>query len=617
MAHEGPEQPPAVDGRPDPEAARELSRRSLFRAGGLSAVGLALPRALWLPASASELTRDSFYGRTPLRLAMHVHGSWSEGYGSWEAQFAQAVRNGIDVLYMTDHDIRATARGYRTSLYGVGWVRTSSGPLARHAASALGGAVHLVAESASATRAASVTMTIPDREARQRLRTSIAGQTLVQRITSAHLTGGARYEIVVPLSLHPAGPGRPAARFELIYRFGGHVRRRYVGPDGRHGIVVLPTPAAGSVQRLRPEADVAALWPTMLAMDNVLYGNSVRVESPRRGAVANVRVASIHFVRSENAPSDVRTNQAHLVATYQPRFPSLTVRRSTEISREVPDMNPFGVGQYFPNYARLSSDHDTRYRQIVSAVHSSGGLISWNHPFGYGHGPLLDWAGQVRRRHRVFAEMWQVHEFAVDILEVGYTLRGHVSTRAHLDLWDTFSRAGRFLTGNGVTDDHLGRSWAARDNGFLTGVWAASRSTADVHAALAAGRAYVAHMGRWPGGTLDLLVDGVVPMGAVAVAPQGSRSMAILAAELPANSVVQLVAGPVDYTGARDPGTVVVRTLTPADFAGGVAQVRVDTSTSRFYRVQVLAVDGSIVGSSNPVWLLRSPPPHGIPVPRR
>lgn len=32
-----------------------------------------------------------------------------------------------------------------------------------------------------------------------------------------------------------------------------------------------------------------------------------------------------------------------------------------------------------------------------------------------------------------------VHVFGADILEVGYAIRGNVSTAAHVDLWDTFS----------------------------------------------------------------------------------------------------------------------------------------------------------------------------------
>jgi hypothetical protein len=265
----------------------------------------------------------------------------------------------------------------------------------------------------------------------------------------------------------------------------------------------------------------------------------------------------------------------------------------------------------------LPTEHDAMYAAIVSQVHGMGGLISWNHPFGYNTGPLLSAAEATAKRRQLFQDMLAVGAFGVDILEVGYTLRGNVSCSTHIALWDTFSRNGIFLTGNGTTDDHSGQGWRTLNNGFATGVWATSRSEGAISAALAAGRAYTAHVGRWPGGQLDVLVDAAVPMGAVSVSTKASRSMAIWANALPAGSIVQLVAGPVDYAGQVDPGTVVLRTIAPSAFVGGVATVSVDTSTSRFYRVQVLASDGSVLGSGNPVWLLRTPPPAGVPAPRR
>jgi hypothetical protein len=205
----------------------------------------------------------------------------------------------------------------------------------------------------------------------------------------------------------------------------------------------------------------------------------------------------------------------------------------------------------------------------------------------------------------------------VDILEVGYLLRGQVDAPTHIALFDTFARNGTFLTANGTNDDHGGLNWKGLKNGFFTGLWAASRSDNDIRTALAGGRAYAAHLGKWTGGETDLLVDGTVRMGAVSVSSKATRSLAIYAANLSTGGSVQLVSGPVDYAGAQDPGTTVVRTLAPSAFSGGVATVTVDTSTSRFYRVQVLASDGSVVGCGNPVWLLRSAPAGGIPPARQ
>jgi hypothetical protein len=300
------------------------------------------------------------------------------------------------------------------------------------------------------------------------------------------------------------------------------------------------------------------------------------------------------------------------LATYSSRT-SVEAHQSIEIGRGLPHMNPFGIPPWLPDYAALSSDPVVFRHQVSGHVHGMGGLISYNHPFGANGGPLLSRADQIALRRQVFTEMQTVGRFGVDILEVGYNLRGNVDCPTHLDLWDTFSRNGDFLTGNGVADDHHGRGWATLNNGFATGVWAASTDQADLVSALAAGRAFTAHAERWPG-DLDLLVDGSVPMGAVSVSRKPSRSLAIWATDLPTGSAVQVVAGPVDYAGHVNPGTSVLRTLTPSSFSGNVATIAVDTSRSRFYRVQVLLDrTGQTLGTSNPVWLLRVPPPGGIP----
>jgi hypothetical protein len=80
---------------------------------------------------------------------------------------------------------------------------------------------------------------------------------------------------------------------------------------------------------------------------------------------------------------------------------------------------------------------------------------------------------------------------------------------------------------------------------------------------------------------------------------------------------VQVVSGPVDYTGAADPGTGVVSTLPASAFAGGPVTVPVSVPASRFYRAQVVSSAGALLGSGNPVWLLREQPPVAVPAGRR
>ena len=121
-------------------------------------------------------------------------------------------------------------------------------------------------------------------------------------------------------------------------------------------------------------------------------------------------------------------------------------------------------------------------------------------------------------------QLTAVDVYGADILEVGYSVRGNVDASTHLALWDTFSRNGRFLTGNGTSDDHAGKSWKGLGNGFLTATWGTSKADQDVVAALRSGRAFLYHCGRWPNAELDMLVDDVVPMGMASVSSVGSRN---------------------------------------------------------------------------------------------
>jgi hypothetical protein len=106
-------------------------------------------------------------------------------------------------------------------------------------------------------------------------------------------------------------------------------------------------------------------------------------------------------------------------------------------------------------------------------------------------------------------------------------------------------------------------------------------------------------------------------MGKASVASPSTRSVAVEVANLPSNCTVQLVRGPVDLAG-QDPATTVVATFPRSSFGtsgSGTVSVAVDTATSCFIRPQVLQ-NGVLVATGNPTWLLRTPPPGGVPANR-
>jgi hypothetical protein len=193
--------------------------------------------------------------------------------------------------------------------------------------------------------------------------------------------------------------------------------------------------------------------------------------------------------------------------------------------------------------------------------------------------------------------------------------RAQVDLAHHVGLWDVLSRNGRFLTANGVTDDHVGRSWLGARNNWTTTVWAASNAEADLLRALGSGRVFTSSLTGFQG-SLDLWADGICPMGSVSVSQVPSRQLQINAANLPPGSKVEVVQGNVDYTGTM-PTAGVVNQLSADSFASGTSTIPVDTSlSSSFVRLQVRTQGGAVVALSNPVWLLRETPASGIPLRR-
>ena len=184
-------------------------------------------------------------------------------------------------------------------------------------------------------------------------------------------------------------------------------------------------------------------------------------------------------------------------------------------------------------------------------------------------------------------------------------------------MWDTLSRNGLFLTGNGASDDHSGQGWELKGNRYYTAAWANRVAQPELLDALGRGRAYVGYLGSFAG-TVDMALDDSTPMGAVVVGAPRERSLRIDVTGLPDGGAVQLVRGVVDRAGVADPtpGTTVVATLGAGelDRAGAVP---LDVSGDCFHRLQVIDGAGAVVAYGQPIWLLGQEPSGGVPERRR
>jgi len=315
--------------------------------------------------------------------------------------------------------------------------------------------------------------------------------------------------------------------------------------------------------------------------------------------------------------------QAEIGAALASQYPSVAQEQGLEVSWQTPHVNWFGGNVAPPDYSGITRATYPSYLQntLIPQIHSAGGLVSYNHPYGSGNPPTFTSSQQDALLAKMAKALLPTSSapaaLGVDLLEVGYPLRGGVDLPHHVALWDVMSRNAVFLTGSGTNDDHFGRDWQGIGNNWFSSTWAASTSRGDLLSALAAGRSWCGSLSRYRG-SLDMLVDGSCPMGSVSVSSVPSRQLVASAGGLPAGGFLQVLQGAVDYAGAAAPqaNTQVIGAYSGADLAGGSVSQSIDATKSSFVRMQVVDSSGSVVGVSNPVWLLRKPPPSGIPAPR-
>jgi hypothetical protein len=581
-------------------------------------------------------------GSQQVGMAMHIHSSFSEQYGSMDSHLLQAHANAVDVLWWTEHDYRMSGIGYRDTVHftsltaekpaageGGPWqwqlqragslTKTSSGGIVSNPSSPLdpvvGGSLAVSAQSSNHA-AASLGFYAQSQSSDWNYHCSLIGQTLSIEVLPTSIGPSAYLEILITSSFHPAGSGRPAGQYTIAYRLGGPGVPGTRSVSGIQGVVNLAaTPGQWNSVAIVPANDIAALWPGMDARDFGLFG--INLTAVSTGAVASGNFDYLRFSRSSGEVQ--LTAQQDMQLSYGLLYPDVTQLQGLEISLALPHVNWYGAGVALTNYGTVTAKQYPAFLQssVIPGIHASGGLVSYNHPYGASSSPAYPQSQQNQMMSNLAISMLANRALGVDILEVGYPLRGGCDLQHHIGLWDICSRNALFLTGNGASDDHVGTNWLRFGNNWFTSVWAASTGEADLLSALVAGRSWCASLA-WFRGSLDLLVDGVAPMGSVTVSALTTRQLAVIATGLPTNGTLQVVQGAVDYAGssAAVPNTTVIATYSTDDLSGGTVTLPVDTTQSSFVRTQVLDSAGTIVALSNPAWMLNAVPPNGIPASR-
>ena len=626
-----------IDAEDEAPAGLTLSRRTLLRAAALTSLsGGLLGRALWAPPPAAAASVDGAFS-----MAMHIHSSFSELYGTMNAHLQQATLNNVDVIWWTDHDTKMNGQNDRQEVHfssltdetgdGSPWKWTLH-KYGSHTTASTGGVVASPVSPFDTVPEGSLQVTAQSTgtpqailgfhpevgPAKHNWRTNLTGQTLSLEVLPTSISTNAYLELAITSSYHPASSGRPAGKYSVSYRFGGSGSPGQRKLSNTTAIVTVPcNPGVWNSVVLRPDEDLKAVFPDLDSRDFSLYDLRFNAVS-KRSATASGNFDYLRFTRQTTGEVAL-TVQDQMMASYAERYPGVTQQHGLEVSFANPHINWFGGAITLPNYAGVKRTEwlDFVRGTVIPDIHGSGGLASYNHPFGTGDDPNpLPKATQDQMLSDVAASLVSNNALDTDILEVGYPLRAGVDLAHHIDLWDVCSRNGMFLTANGVSDDHYGDNWSARKNPWTTSVWAGNANETALLNSLKSGQAWCGSMAQHRG-ALDLLVDGTCPMGSVSVSQVPARDITVTATSVPQGGSVDIVQRVVDYAGPQnpDPGTPVIQTLPASAFSTGTAAVRVDTNQSSFVRTQVRDSTGTVIALSNPVWLLRENPPEGRAIP--
>jgi hypothetical protein len=464
-------------------AAPGLPRRRVLQGmvalAALAGVGAGRSMAAAAPLPPRGLSADDL---TSYALAMHLHASASEGVGSIRSQLAQAALNGFDVAWFNDHDWRRDRLLFRPAYHflqndvalGGRWTLGKLANVGRLTSASGGllvtnpvspndpgkGSLRLRATSSGTAQGTVRYRVNAEGSSRANFRARISGRTVSVDVLPTRGGANAWAEVLVKLSHHPAVGGRPAGQYSLLYRLRTDITTRTTARQGNSGVIDVPV----ALNQWRSvvfdlEADAAAIWDDVPAADNSLNEIEFHAASRRRSA-GEVFFSFLRF--DEKTGYDALGVEAGLLARYAGEVTTVLGLQGSEISLG-PHLNSYGPDQTpfdYGNPSSLAEDLGEIRPSVVQHIHELGGVASINHPFKPGD------VGQLPTVAAVARDLLSIGAGGADMIEIGYASKHGADLSEHLDVWDTLSRNGLFLTANGVSDDHSGQGWATQRNRF-------------------------------------------------------------------------------------------------------------------------------------------------------
>ncbi len=610
---------------------------------------LALAALAFGPVPAAHAAEEAY------SVAMHVHASWSEGDGSFEWHTEKGLAAGIDAIWWTEHDWRAVLWQYtkkhtfENSVYEAQfnrWVEPDEASPGDTRFWVLSGPPQVLYQtnmvdslaiegSKSFMIFANDALISPSFRHVKWQQSGSNKQSQYGLASRVHLRFAVFPEVLQPdssrfvleatLSLHPEGP---------------HVLRYVLGSMDGEGPASTPlqyTPGTWNVYTLDLTGDAIAKFTSggidsLRGEDNSLFMLRASLEA-RWGYKARVFLDDFRFLPdSTQTESDVLAKQGQFLDHYEAQSPQLRQFAGSEISRfrAQPHLNAFTPTPMMIDYGTHIWSDSMYY--AVEQVHEAGGAISYNHMFGTGiYGNLSETPEQ--KAARVLAMKNQLRRcgiYGVDLFEVGYRWRGGIVLDDHLDVWDTMTANGIFVTGNGVSDTHGTvpfNGWgpwqpqAAFENNFVTWFWAPEPTETALIQAMVSGRAFFGDPYAFQG-TVDLATGEGFPMGRVVVTDRDSHDLLIAVEGVGDSAEVRLLQGEIVTSGSPVTNVNWIRdellegTIESGTFSDSIV---VETELSSFVRIEVKSGAGgpaSLWAFSNPVHFLREIPAAGVRAPR-
>lgn len=602
----------------------KLPRRRMLSIGLGAGIGLAATGPMSTPAAANSATTDE----QPVSMAMHIHSCFSEGGshakggggGSMMAHLDQATQNDVDVIWWTDHDWRMEAYGYLTGIkfdgtpegYNMQWVEQEAGNVqsshafvsSPHSPQEAGKALQVTATANGTAWSRSVLWA---HAGNSFYATNLTDTTLTIDVLSQQTSSDAELVIEVGTAYRPSTAGRPAGEYVLQYRLGTSSGRSLDEPL----VGVVRTVATGSWQTLTLNLldDIQHFWPDLVAQDSSMarlaFGITTRNGATGQGVFDHLQIQRAARQTQTQACTWPLQTQGAIMTDLAPAYPQVTQFQSAEISmvRHLNVfMDNFQLYPYPPTTGAPSKDNSVSAAEnMVQWYHNlaDGVLVQYNHP------------------PTDFDELVDTNALGTDLIEVANAASSQDVLLKRIQLFDVACRNAIFLTATSGADDHVGRNWLAYKRRYVTSVWALSKQLTDLTAALASGQTWWHHLKYWPSGILDISLNGKRAMGKGHHTNSATKDLKITAQGLSQNATVDIIVGDCDRAG-RTPA-IQTTTYTASDFSSGSIMFTLQRQTGRYLRVEVHDPDyaGSLVGFSNPFWLL--PRNNGviIPAPRK